>query len=1358
MVQIVLEAVCILLGAKTDWSTAKQILSDSNFLKRLMEYDKENIPETVLKKIKKYVDDPKFVPEVVEKVSKACKSMCLWVRAIDLFARVFKEVEPKRQRLQGAEEELASVMATLKEKQDRLAAVEAQIGELQSLYDHSVAEKQSLEDKIAVTSARLARASKLTSALGDEGERWAVNVETLDGELGTVVGNMFIGAASVSYLGAFTSQFRDELLQHWIEMCQLLAVPIGSNFSLQAVLADPYQIRQWNACGLPRDDVSTLNAILSCRSRRWPLMIDPQDQANQWIRRMEAMDGLKVAKMSDGQLLRVLETCIRLGLPMLIEAVGETLEAALEPVLLRQTYLSGGRLLIKLGDSEVDYEKSFRMYMTTKLGNPHYLPEVCIKVTLVNFTVTQSGLEDQLLGDVVRLEEPKIEETRNKLIVQINADKAQLRSIEDKILYMLFTSEGNILDNEQLIVTLNESKITSRDISIRLTEAESTEVKISAAREKYRPVALRGSIVYFVIAQLADVDAMYQYSLKYFNQIFNSHIESTRKNPDLEEHLANLIENTTTAAYTDVARGLFEKDKLIFSFVLCIDIMRQRGSVTDAQWNFLLRGAPHLVEGLGEQPSPVKWYSDGDWKGILSLELAFPDQFTHFAKALTGGQIAVVIGNETITVNPEAAAGSSHWDARLTSMEKLLAVRMARQEQLALAVTEFVRQNLGSVFIERPAIDLPTLYPNIDRYTPLIFVLSQGTDPMGEFMGFTRDREMEDRVAAISLGQGQGPVAEKAISDAIRTGDWVFLQNCHLSASWMPCLEAIIKDLPESTTPVHESFRLFLSSMPAKAFPVEILQNSVKVTNEPPRGLRNSLRQAFAAITPEFFDDNVLEISWRRMVFGLCFFHAVIQERKKYGPLGWNIGYEFTTNDRDFALDNLRLFCKDGVIPWEALQYITGEITYGGRVTDNWDQRCLTTILTDFFSPAAMDPDHKYSPSGIYYAPSEGGHQEYKQYVDNLPVSDSPEIFGMHVNADVVSKVQETYRLLTTILSMQPWLATSGGGEGSGDQFVYDLAETMEGRIPVKIDMEVAHKKLFELDDRGRMNSLTTVLVQEVDRYNRLLRVIHSTLADLKRAIRGLVVMSEELDRVYRAFVNNQVPAFWGKVGYLSVKSLGSWVTDLIMRVDAFADWSRYGPPPSFWFSGFFFPQGFLTGILQNFARKHSLPIDQLRFQYEVQKVWRDQADIMKWRQEMSSRDSAAAKDDPEPGPFHRPTSGKTFISWVDDELSVPEEGLLIHGLFIDAGRWDMDNMTLTDPLLGELKATLPVLHVLPAFEHVPNPTDYSCPTYRTPVRAGVLSTTGHSTNFVVDIQLPCDQPEEHWITQGTALLTLLQD
>lgn len=175
--------------------------------------------------------------------------------------------------------------------------------------------------------------------------------------------------------------------------------------------------------------------------------------------------------------------------------------------------------MIRLGDSNVDYDSNFRLYMTTKMANPHYLPEVCIKVTIINFTVTSSGLEDQLLSDVVSLERPDLESQRAALVSQINADKNMLVSLETKILKLLFAAEGNILDDEELIETLNNSKKTSTEIVKRVAQAEVTEKSISVARERYRPVASRGSVLYFVVAQLAELDPMYQYSLKYFSQV-----------------------------------------------------------------------------------------------------------------------------------------------------------------------------------------------------------------------------------------------------------------------------------------------------------------------------------------------------------------------------------------------------------------------------------------------------------------------------------------------------------------------------------------------------------------------------------------------------------------------------------------------------------------------------------------------------------------------------------------------------------------------------------------------------------------------------------------------------------------------
>eukprot|EP00731_Ephydatia_muelleri_P009184 Em0004g1522a len=516
LVATVMESICILFNTRPDWTSAKQVLGDSSLMKKMIDYDK------------------------------ACKSMCLWVRAIDLYAHVAKTVEPKRERLKTAEGELAKVMAQLQEKQKALSDIEAKIAELQAGFEKSVDEKDKLTKNMEQTQARLKRAAKLTTGLADEQVRWAESVKP------------------------------------------------GEN-----VLADPYEIRQWNECGLPWDNVSTENAVLVTRGRRWPLMIDPQEQADRWIRSMEGRNGLKVIKLTDPNYLRTLENAIRIGTPVLLEEVGEQLDPSLEPVLLKQTFVQGGRLLIRLGDSDVDYDKNFRFYMTTKMSNPHYLPE--------------------LLSDVVKLEREDLEQQRKELIVDINKAK-------------------------------NELKVTFAQISKQLAEAEQTEVQITTAREKYSPVATRGSVMYFVVATLAEVDPMYQFSLKYFNQLFNLCIKNSPHSKDLEKRLEILLKSTTSTIYTNVARGLFEQHKLVFSFMLCADIMRQAGAISAADWNYFLRGAGGVDKERPAKPD-VPWLTKTVWNTCCDMEDVLP-AFKGLCKDLMSTPVYCKLGRWEVNVNP----------------------------------------------------------------------------------------------------------------------------------------------------------------------------------------------------------------------------------------------------------------------------------------------------------------------------------------------------------------------------------------------------------------------------------------------------------------------------------------------------------------------------------------------------------------------------------------------------------------------------------------------------------------------------------------------------------------------------------
>lgn len=196
-------------------------------------------------------------------------------------------------------------------------------------------------------------------------------------------------------------------------------------------------------------------------------MIDPQSQANKFIRNMEKPLGLRVTKFSDSDYVRTLDNCIQMGTPVLLENIGEELDPILESVLLKQTFKQGGAICIKLGDSTIEYSPDFRLYFTTKIRNPHYYPEVAVKVTLLNFMITPEGLEDQLLGIAVAKERPELEDERNALIVASAENNALLKSVEDKILQVLSASQGNILEDEMAIKILSSSKMLANEITLK---------------------------------------------------------------------------------------------------------------------------------------------------------------------------------------------------------------------------------------------------------------------------------------------------------------------------------------------------------------------------------------------------------------------------------------------------------------------------------------------------------------------------------------------------------------------------------------------------------------------------------------------------------------------------------------------------------------------------------------------------------------------------------------------------------------------------------------------------------------------------------------------------------------------------
>ncbi|KAF4700806.1 hypothetical protein FOZ62_006067, partial [Perkinsus olseni] len=381
----------------------------------------------------------------------------MWVIAMDVYGRVARGIEPKKAKLAEAEKMLADAEHQLAAKKAVLKEVEDRVEGLRAKLSQAKQKAQQLEKDMEIATIKLGRAEKLLAGLGNEAVRWKAASEQLEQNLKDIVGNVVLGGGFVAYLGPFTADFREKLTEKWIQEClgEEVQLAVDSRWSCDAVLGDPAQIREWNIQGLPDDKLSVENGIIVSRGRRWPLMIDPQGQANKWIRNLGKEKDIQVIKLTDATYLRTLENGIRNGNAVLLENVEEVLDPALEPVLSKQVFKKGGQSLIRLGTEDVPYSHDFAFYITTKMPNPHYLPEICIKVTIINFTVTPSGLESQLVSEVVAHERPDLEQKRGELVVQIAADKNELNRIEQLILKLLAENEGDILADDTLIQTLD---------------------------------------------------------------------------------------------------------------------------------------------------------------------------------------------------------------------------------------------------------------------------------------------------------------------------------------------------------------------------------------------------------------------------------------------------------------------------------------------------------------------------------------------------------------------------------------------------------------------------------------------------------------------------------------------------------------------------------------------------------------------------------------------------------------------------------------------------------------------------------------------------------------------------------------
>ncbi|XP_042277329.1 dynein axonemal heavy chain 10 isoform X2 [Thunnus maccoyii] len=1304
-VQVVCECILVMRGYKEiSWQSAKGMMSDPNFLRSLMEMDCDSINNNQVRTVKGFLKNLQTSFEEMQAISKAGSGMLKFVEAIMGYCEVSREIKPKREKVARLEKNFFQSKRELERIRSELSNIQRELHALGEKYQAAIGEKQLLQEEAELMERRLIAADKLISGLSSENERWTQDLEELKQRRVRLLGDCLISAAFLSYEGAFSWDFRSEMVyQVWIKDVQGRGIPLSQPFTVESLLTDEVEISRWGSEGLPPDELSVQNGILTTRGSRFPMCIDPQQQALNWIKKKEETNNLKISSFNDPDFLKQLEMAIKYGFPFLFQDVDEYIDPVIDNVLEKNVKGAEGRQVIMLGDKEVDYDPNFKLYLNTKLANPKFSPSVFGKAMVINYTVTLKGLEDQLLSVIMGFEKKDLEEQRENLIQETSDNKKLLKNLGDSLLRELATSSGNMLDNTELVHTLEITKSKASEVFEKLKLAVKTSEDIDKLRDGYRPAAKRGAILFFVLTEMALVNSMYQYSLASYLEVFDFSLRKSLPDSVLLKRLKNIMNTLTYNVYNYGCTGLFERHKLLFSFNLTIKIEQAEGGVPQEELEFFIKGNLSLEKS--NRKKPCDWLPDQGWEDMVKLAELFPEQF--------GSLPDDVEKNATDWKSwydldgPEQVSFPMKYAENLSDFQKLLLLRCFRVDRVYRAVTDYVTVTMGEKYVQPPVISFDAIYEQSTPNSPIIFILSPGSDPASDLMKLAeRSGFGGNKFKFLAMGQGQEKVALQLLEKAVSRGQWLMLQNCHLLVKWLKELE---KSLERVTKP-HPSFRLWITTNPIKDFPIGILQKSLKVVTEPPNGLKLNMRATYSKISHETLTTCPHPV-FRSLVYVLVFFHAVVQERRKYGKIGWNVPYDFNESDFFVSMEILNTYLTkahnqgDSNIPWGSLKYLVGEVMYGGRAIDSFDRRILTVYMDEYFGDFlfyTFRHFHFFTNKDVdYKIPPNGPKTTYVDEIETLPLANTPEVMGLHSNADIGYYTQAAKDMWTHLIDLQPQTGESGGSI-SRDEYINQVAQDIQNKLPKLFDLDVIRKKLGT-----DISPTSVVLLQELERFNKLVVRMQRSLVELQRALAGEVGMSSELDEVARALFNGHIPAIWKKLAPDTLKSLGNWMSHFKRRYEQYSYWVDEGEPKVMWLSGLHIPESYLTALVQAACRKNVWPLDLSTLYTQVTQ-------------------------------YHS-----------EDEISDrPGQGCFVSGLYLEGADWDTEKGCLVKSKPKTLVVELPILRVIPIETRRLRLQN----TLRTPVYTTSLRRNAMGVGLVFEADLLTTEHISHWVLQGVCL------
>ena len=1322
-VKMAMEAVTLMVrpdipAATVNWEVVRKVMRDANFISSIMEYDAEQLKDATRKTLKKqYLENKAWDVARIKQASKCAGPVAQWVESQLQFADLLNMMEPMRNELQQMQEQADKNKVELAACEKVLRDVEGKIQQYKEQYAQLITSVNQIKHQMQQVQENCSRSTQLLSDLSSEKVRWQGSSKGFQDQTASMIGDVLICGAFCTYIGFFDLFMRQRVTALWREKLDEAEIKQKEDLSVIEYLSKPSERLQWKQNALPDDDLCYENAIIMRRFLRYPLIIDPSGQAITFLTNEFKEKKLLKTSFVENSFMKSLETALRFGAPLIVMDV-DKVDPILNNVLNRETHKSGPRVLITLGDQDIDFSPAFEMYMCTRDSTAQFTPDLCSRVTFVNFTVTPSSLQSQCMNALLKSERPDVDRKREDQLKLQGECKVKMRELEEQLLHALSNVEGSILEDVKVIATLEKIKKESSEIQEKLGQTDAIMQEINETSALYDTAGEVAANLYFMLQKMGAMHTLYRYSLAFFLEVFDLSIKTElKKDLGYEKRLEAILEKLFSNLFLRVGPGLQEADVLAFGLQLAQVRADSQGSgFPKNELDQLLKGA--AVDVLKSSAAHLAEQCRNVLKSKLNSQQLKALQELHLLPCFSGlvGHIQAK-ESEWLAFMEHLEAEMSiptGWEKEPASLlQKTLILKALRPDRLVFVCTGLVESILGKGFLDLPAFNLAEIIAKDSRASsPIMMVSVPGFDPSGKVTELAQVQKKSLQSAAMGSEEGFN-IADKAIKAASNAGTWVLLKNVHLAINWLSELEKKLYGMNP-----QQNFRLFLTMEFNPRIPANLIRLSRVYVFEPPSGVRASLRRSFAQVlSPERTDRQPVERC--RLHFLLAFLHAIVLERLRFFPVGWSKKYEFSDADQMCGRDIIDSWV-DSVsnhgqlsnispdkIPWDALRSILSESIYGGRVDNEFDHAVLKAFINHLFRAESFERDFalnmETSAEHCLRSPDGRKRDQFLEWIDNLPAKGSPTWVGLPVHAEQMLRINRANHMLQRWLLLQGNTGTlKGEKKKEGDRrrasvLINPLADL---GTKVKQMLENLPESLEQLprSEASLRDPLWRCYDREAGFGRSLLKKVRQDLSLLAAACEGSAKSTNEVRQLIQDLTTDQVPKAWQRFAMAQVTAT-EYLADLVKRLEQLAVVATCSSLQKhrLWYGGLFFPEAFLTASRQAVAQQKQVSLEELDLSVQI-------------------GGSAPSGDD----------------------------SFEMNGLQLEGAAWDKGQLVVTD----ELSIALPPLWL--RWVHVGSPECKQAADFlRVPV---YLNTSRSLLISAFSLQTPKDVPNAVWVQRSVAV------